>query len=263
VSQAIAIARRAVGGVLQWAPGWRRGALVAWLIAVGVLGAALLGSLTASPAAGTALRIALARSLGTADIDVIVQSWPPPALWWGNIGMLSVAARSLRMGALDVAAFDATLRQVEVDAGLLYGRRQLAVRSVAGGTARVIVTADNLRRLVAAQPSVKQVVVHISPGAIVLDGTVAVFGAEFPASLLGHLAVRDPAHLDLVIDRVTVLGGLPVPPDVAARVTASINPILDVGRLPFDLRLTGVTIGDGVVTLNAAVGPQAAGWPAR
>jgi LmeA-like phospholipid-binding len=258
VSEALGTARRAAGGVLPRTPGWRRRATMSvWLISVGVLAVALAASLTASPAAGTALRIALARSFGTGDVQVTVRAWPAPALWWGNIGVLSVTARSVRMGALDVAAFDATLRHVEVDAGLLYGRRQLAVRSVAGGTAQVVVTADNLRHLVAAQPAVKQVVVHLRPGAIVLDGTVAVFGADFPASLVGHLAVRDAAHLDLVLDRVTVLGGLPVPPDVAAQLSASINPVLDVGRLPFDLRLTGVTIGDGVVMLRAAAGPRA------
>jgi hypothetical protein len=168
--------------------------------------------------------------------------------------MLSISARSLRMGRLDVAAFDATLHHVDINPGLLYGSRQLAVRSVGGGTAVVVVSADNLARLVGAQPAVKQVVVHLSPGSMMLDGTVTVLGADFPASLAAHLVVRDAAHLDLMVDRVTVLGGLPVPPDVAARLADSVNPVLDVGRLPFELRLTGVAIGDGVVVLRASAG---------
>lgn len=262
MSDAVSIARRTASGAIQPAISGRR-TLAFWLAAVGLLAAALAASLGAPPAAGTALRIALVRSFGTDDVTVAVHSWPAPALWWGNIGMLSVSARSVRMGRLDVAAFDATLRQVNVDAGLLYGRRRLAVRSVAGGTARVMVTADDLARLVATEPAVKQVVVHLRPGMMVLDGTVSVFGADVPASLTGHLVVRDAARLDLVVDRITVMGGLPVPADVAAQLVASINPIVDVGRLPLNLRLTGVMIGNGIVMLTAAAGPTPPGGDHR
>jgi LmeA-like phospholipid-binding len=255
VSEAAPIARQAGSGVVsRLRPARRRSAPSAgWTAGVVLLAAALAASLSAPSAAGTALHIALAQSFGTQDVTVNVAASPASAAWWGNIDMLSVAARSLHMGRLDVAAFDATLRRVDVDAGLLYGRRRLSVRSVGGGEARVVVTADNLARLIAAEPVVKQVVVHLKPGAIVLDGTIDVFGADFPASLVGRLVVRDATHLDLAIDRVTVLGGLPVPSDVAGRLAASVNPVLDVGRLPFDLRLTGVTMGDGRVTLRAEV----------
>ena len=230
-----------------------------WLILVAVLVLALAASLTAPSMAGTALRLALVRLFGTRDVAVSVQARPAAALWWGDIGMLSVDARSVRIGRLDVAAFDAVLARVAVDPGLLYGRRELAIRSVGSGIARVTVTADNLARLVGTLPSVKQVVVRLRPGTIMLDGTVSVLGGDFPASVAGHLVVRDAAHLDLVVDRVTVLGGLPVPPDVTSRFASSINPVLDVGRLPFDLHLTKVTIGEGVLTLQAAAGaPPAA-----
>ncbi|HLW47320.1 MAG TPA: DUF2993 domain-containing protein [bacterium] len=249
--------------MLHSAPAWRRRPLALWLAAVGLLAAALTASLSAPSVAGTALQIALVRSFGTSDVTVAVRTWPAPALWWGNIGMLSVTARSLRLGRLDVAAFDATLRHVDVDAGLLYGRRQLAVRSVAGGTARVLVSADNLAHLLTDQPVVRQVVVHLRPGAMVLDGTVTVFGVDVPATVVGHLVVRDAAHLDLVVDRVTVMGGLPVPPDVTDRLAAAINPVLDLGRLPLNLRLTGVGIGDGIVMLHAAAGPASAAAQGR
>jgi len=235
----------------------RRGPGAVWLAVVAVLGLVLLANVSASPLASFAMRAALARSFGTGDVAVTVRAWPAPALWWGNIGMLSIAARSVHVGRLDVAAFDAIFNRVDVDPAMLYGRRVLAVRSIGSGTARVTVTEDDLARLVAAQPAVKQVIVHLRPGALRLDGIVSVLGAEFTASVLGHLAVHDAAHLDLVVDRVTVLGGLPIPSDVASQLAASVNPVLDVGRLPFGLRLTAVTIGNGVLTLQAAAGGAA------
>ena len=234
-----------------------------WLAVVALLTVALAASLGAPPLAAAAIRLALVRSLGTSDVAVTVEASPAPAVWWGNIGMLSVAARSVRIGRLEVAAFDAMLLHVVVDPGRLYGQRELTVRSVGSGVARVTVTANDLARLVETQPSVKQVMVRLTPGMIMLDGTMSAFGADFPASVAGHLVVRDATHLDLVIDRFTVLAGVPVPPDVASGLAASINPILDVGRLPFGLRLTDVTIGQSALVLRAAAGrsPGAAGTP--
>lgn len=237
----------------------RRRLGVLWSGLVAVLAAALAANLAAPSMAGAAIRVALGRSFGTGDITVTVKSWPAPALWWGDIGVLSVAARSLRVGQLDVAAFDAILTRVDVDPGLLYGRRVLAVRSIGSGIARVIVTADDLARLVRAQPAVKAVTVRLSPGTMILDGRVTVLGTDIPAVVAGHLVVRDAVHVDLVVDRVTVMGGLPVPPDVVTRLASSINPVLDVGRLPFDLRLTRVAIGNGVVLLQAETGRGPAG----
>lgn len=236
------------GRISRWTPG------PLWLACVALLAVALAASLMAQSMAGAAIRVALMRSFGTPDVTVTVQAWPAPALWWGNIGMLSVAARSVRVGRLDVAAFDATFTRVDVDPGPLYGRRELMVRSVGSGIARVTVTADDLARLVEAQPSVKRVVVHLSPGTMMLEGTVNVLGADFPAVLTGHLVVRDATHLDLAVDRITVMNGLPIPPDVASRLAGSINPVLDVGGLPFGLRLTNVTIGQGMLVLQAAAG---------
>jgi hypothetical protein len=232
---------------------WSGGGRI-WLAAVAGLALALGASVSAPAAASTALRLALVQAFGTGDIAVRLETRPAPALWWGNIGALSIAAQGVRVGRLDVARFDAVLTHVAVDPGLLYGRRRLEIRSIGGGVARVTVTAENLARLVAAEPAVKRVAVRLEPGTIMLDGTVTVLGAEFPASLAGHLAVRDGTHLDLVVDRLTVMNGLPLPPDATSRVAASINPVLDVGRLPFDLRLTHVAIGRGVVTLQAAAG---------
>ena len=234
---------------------WRPGAV--WVVAVLVLVAALVASLEATSIAGTAVRLALVRSFGTPDVAVTVEAQPASAVWWGNIGMLSVAARSLHIGQLDVSGFEAVLTRVVVDPVLLYGRGELTVRSMGAGFARVTVTADDLARLLAAQPSVKHVLVRLTPGTLRLDGTVSVLGADVPASVAGHLAVRDATHLDLVVDRAVVMNGVPVPPDVASRLGAALNPVVDLGRLPFGLHLTKVSIGDGVLTLQAAAVPSA------
>ncbi|HKX19748.1 MAG TPA: DUF2993 domain-containing protein [bacterium] len=239
---------------------WRPGAL--WLVVVAVLAAALAASLEATSIASTAVRLALVRSFGTPDVAVTVEAQPASAVWWGHVRLLSVAARSLHIGQLDVSGFEAVLTRVVVDPVLLYGRGELTVRSMGAGVARVTVTADELARLLAAQSSVKHVLIRLKPGTITLDGTMSVLGADVPASVAGRLAVRDASHLDLIVDRATVMNGLPVPADVASRLGAAINPVVDLGGLPFGLHLTKVSIGDGVLMLQAVAGPPAvAGGP--
>jgi DUF2993 family protein len=241
---AAAGARRAAGARAAAGPG------ALWVALVALLGAALFVNLATPPIAGAAMRMAFGRMLGTGAVDVTVAAWPPPSLWWGNIEMLSVTARAVHVGRVDVEGFEATLTHVDLDPGALYGRGIVVVRSLGPGTARVTVSAANLVNAVAGQPAMKDVAVTLRPGAMLLEGPVTILGAKVHASVAGHFVVRDATRLDLVLDQAA-LGGLNIPPDVASVFMTSVNPIVDVGRLPFGLRLTAVRIGDGVVQLDA------------
>lgn len=212
-------------------------------------------SLLTPPVANAALRVALGRALDTAEIRVNAVSWPSPALWWGQVDVLAVTARHLRAGTLEVDAFDATLNRVRVDPGALYAGRTLVIRSVGSGVAHVTVTQDALAALLAAQPSLRDVAVALQDGRVSLEATVSVLGASLRATGSGRLALRGDTAVDLVLDRITV-GGLPLPGPFADAVIRSVNPVLDVRSLPFDLRLTGLTIAEGRAMLQAATGRE-------
>jgi len=233
----------------------RQGPGVAWFAAVGILVAAIGVSTLTPPIANAALRVALGRALDTADIRVSAVAWPPPALWWGQVDVLAVTARHVRVGTLDVDAFDATLNRVLFDPGALYAGRALVIRSLGTGIARVTVTQEAMAALLAAQPSLRDVAVALRDGRVSLGATVSLLGASLRATGSGRLALRGDTAVDLVLDRLMV-GGMPLPETFAAAVTRSVNPVLDVRSLPFSLHLTGVTVAAGRAMLQAAAGHE-------
>ncbi len=230
----------------------------AWFAVVGLLAAAAAISLLTPPIANAALRVVLGRVLGTGDIQVTAAGWPPPAMWWGQVDVLAVAARHLRVGTLDVDAFDATLNRVQFDPTALYAGRALVIRSLGSGVAHMTVTQEALAALLAAQPSLRDVAVALAPGRVSLGATVSVLGASLRATAAGRLALRGDTAVDLVLDQISV-GGMPLPGAVADALTRSVNPVLDVRSLPFGLRLTGLTVVEGKAMLQAATGHEATG----
>ena len=231
-----------------------RGPGTPWLAAVSVLVVAAAVSLATPPVANAQLRAALGRALGTSDVRVQVSAWPPPALWWGRVDVMAVEARHMRVGALDVDAFDATLNGVRFDPAALYLNRPLVFRSLGGGTARAAVTQDALAALLNSQPSVRDAAVTLAAGGVSLAATVLVGGVPLRAAGTGQFVIRGETAVDLVFDQITV-GAMVLRGVFARAVTRSINPILDLRALPFGLRLTGVTMGDGTVMLNAVAEP--------
>lgn len=226
---------------------------------VGLLALAAGVSVATPPIAGAVFQAALGRSLRASDVRVGVGVWPPTAAWGGRVDVLTVAARRLKLGTLDVDAFTAALRDVRFDPQALYLDHVLVIRSLGSGIARVTVSEASLAGLLAGQPSLSDVSVGLEPGRVSVGATIWAMGASLRATGDGRLVLRGDAAVDLVFDRISVAGpagAVILPGAVAGEVTRSMNPILDVRSLPFGLRLTGLTVGRGQATLDAAVGAE-------
>jgi hypothetical protein len=226
-----------------------------WLAVVCVLAVALvLGALT-PVLAGAVLRSALGSQFDTSDVRVHVDAWPPLALWAGRIDVLTVTALHPRLGTLVADRFDATLDGVQLDAGALYARHTFVIRRLGSGVARVTVSQEAIRGLLAAQPSLHDVSVALESGRIAVDATLSMLGAPVRAAGEGRLVLHDGTTADFVFDQFTV-AGVPLPPLVGDQVARSINPVVDVRLLPLHVRLTGVQVADGTATLDAIIVPQ-------
>ncbi len=225
------------------------------MIATGLLAAALGVNLLTPPIASGVLRASLGGELGTSDVRVRVDAWPPSAVWVGRIDALTVAARHLRMGTLAVDALDLRLGDLRLDPEALYLARMLVIQHLGSGVARATVSEGALRQVLASQPSLRDVSVAIAAGRVSVGATVSVLGAPVRATGDGRLVVRDGTSVDLVLDRLAV-AGVPLPAAVAEQVMRSVNPVVDVRSLPFSLRLVGLRVADGKATLDASVRPR-------
>jgi len=234
----------------------RRSPIVAvWWGAVGLLLVAVLASVTGPWAAASALNTAIAGDVAGGPVEVSVVTWPPPALWWGRVDVLRVHALGLRVGTLRTESFDATFQGIRLDPAALYVQRRVVIRSLGHAVAEITVRQDALAQALAAVPSLRNVAVVLADGQVRLAATASLFGASLPVAGRGRLTLLGGTAVDLTFDRITV-AGVPLPDAVAARVNAAVNPVLDIGTLPFGLRLQTVRVTNGEVILDAAAGSQ-------
>ena len=226
-----------------------------WWGAVALLLVAVAASVTGPWAAASALSTAIGGGAVAGRVRVSVVTWPPPALWWGRVDVLQVHARGLRVGTVRVETFDATLNGIRLDPGALYLQRRLVIRSLGAAVAEVTVGEGALTQALASVPSLREVAVTLADGRVRLAATASLFGASLPVAGEGRLVLRGGTAVDLVFDRIAV-SGVPLPDAVAARVAAAVNPVLDIGALPFGLRVQAVRVMDGEVVLDAVAGSR-------
>ena len=65
---------------------------------VGLLLVAVLASVTGPWVAASALNTAIGGDVRAGGVRVSVVTWPPPALWWGQVDVLNVHARDCAWG---------------------------------------------------------------------------------------------------------------------------------------------------------------------
>jgi hypothetical protein len=221
-----------------------------WCGVVSVLVLAVLASVTGPWIAASALGVAIAGGVGAGQVRVNVATWPPPAVWWGRVDVLNVTGRDLRIGAVRARAFKATFDGVRVDPVALYLKRRMVVRALDRASATITVGQGALADALAATSSMRDVDVVLGRGRVRVAATVSVLGGSLRASGEGRLVLRRGTAVDLEFDRIAV-AGVPLPRALTSQVNAAVNPVLDVGALPFGLRLRAVRVTDGAVTLDA------------
>ena len=226
-----------------------------WGFAVCILAGAVAINLATPNVAAAALGAYLRGLLHTNAVRVRLAAWPPPALWWGRVDRLTVTARDAQMGALRLDTFALTLDDVRFDPGALYVDHTLVIRSRGSGVARGTVSQGELARLLALQPGVRVDSLVVRPGGVLVRGAVQALGVSLPAEGSGRLVLSTDGAIDLVLERVSVVGrGLPVAG--TARLSTRLRGVISLPALPLGFRLTGVTMDDGRLVLNAGTAPS-------
>ncbi|HKV45240.1 MAG TPA: DUF2993 domain-containing protein [bacterium] len=223
-----------------------------WLVAVGVLALAVAVNLGTPLVAAAAFRGYLMALLPSRALDVRLMAWPPLALWWGRVDLLTVAADDVQIGTLQLARFDARLSDMRFDPKALLVQHRVVIDSVRLGVAQATVSQAELAHALVLQPNVRVDSIVLRRDQVLLKGAVRVLGAELPADGVGHLVLNGDTAIDLVLDRVTVAGGAVSMPNGGPALT--LKSVIAVPPLPFGFRLTAVRTDDGKLVLDAGTG---------
>jgi len=221
------------------------------------------GALTAGVGASISLRFAgvEARAVPLPGVTL-----PGPGGVEGRLELLRLQLHELRLpeGALDFVelCFPDAGYWLSVEGDCTY----LRLVSMPGGTARAVLSAAAICRLVAARaPTISEPEVRLAEGGWV-EATGGIRLGVFPARarLRGRVVARGGSTLCLE-DLELSAGSLSLPAPLARSVEAAVNPLVDLSRdvpLPFDVHVTQVTTEDGSLRLDARVSPRLTGGAA-
>lgn len=227
-----------------------------WRWSVGILAAALAANLGTPAVVAAALARPLRTALGTNQVDVTVESWPPPALWWGRVDHMTVQARDVSAGDLRFERFRASFLGLRVDPRALYADRTLVIRAIGTGVAQASIAQADLASALSRQPGVRIDELVVRRGGVTVRGTIRIFGADVAVTGEGALVLNGPDAIDLIVERGTVAGVASPSAIVKGNIAARVPSVVRVPPLPLGLRVTAVQMEDGRLLLDASTGPQ-------
>ena len=224
-----------------------------WFWSVGLLAAALAANLATPSLVGAAFARPLRTVLATDQVDVVVESWPAPVLWWGRVDQMAVHARDVVVGDLRFERFSVSFRGLRIDPRALYAAGALVVRSLQSGIAEAAVGQEALAGALARQRGVRVDMLVLRRDGVTVRGTIQVLGADVAVEGDGRLVLNGPDAIDLILDHATVAGAAS-PAMLKGRLVARVPSVLRVPPLPLGLRLTGLRMEVGRLLLDASTG---------
>ncbi len=226
-----------------------------WWYSVGVLTAALCINLATPVVAAALVGDSLRTFLAAAAVDVTLEAWPTPALWWGRMDRMTVAARDVRAGDQRFEHFSATFGHVQVDPRALFVDRAFVIRTIGSGHAQATVSQDALARALAREPGVRINALTLRPGRVLVQGVIPMLGADVAVDGAGRLVLSEDGTIDLILERATATTVSTRPTAFKGQVvTTRIPGVMRLPALPFGLQLTNVRMDDGRLVLDAGMG---------
>jgi hypothetical protein len=185
---------------------------------------------------------------------VVVESWPPPVLWWGRVDHMVVHARDVAVGDLRFDQFSASFRGLRIDPRALYADGALVVRGLQSGIAQATLGQEALAGALARQRSVRVDALVLRRDGMTVRGTIQVLGTDVVVEGDGRLVLNGPDAIDLILNRASVAGAASSAMMLKGRLAARLPSVLRVPPLPLGLRLTGLHMEDGRLLLDASTG---------
>ena len=97
--------------------------------------------------------------------------------------------------------------------------------------------------------------VVVRPSGVLVRGAVEALGVSVPAEGSGRLVLSTDGAVDLVLEQLSVAGkGMPI--SGSAKLSTRLHGVISLPPLPLGFRLTGVTMDNGRLVLNAGTAPS-------
>lgn len=184
---------------------------------------------------------------GTENVAVEVETRPAVSMLGGKFDKITLAAQQAKTGNLVFSELNAVLQDVQLDMQTLLSRRLVAIKSV--GEVELSAAFDEAelaRFLNQTVKGIKNATVTITPEKVQASSNFAFGGFAHVAVTLEGQIVGDGQKIKFVTDRFLLNNNLVG--NIGGAVLTEI-PLVDLGRLPFNVRAREVVLEPGRVVI--------------
>lgn len=167
------------------------------------------------------------------DYELSVSSAPNLAVLWGRFDEIQFKSDDLVFGGLRFESVDILVENVLVDMGMLFSEQELVFKNSGDITVHIFFTEDDLNGFMLKEHRlIKQSVLEIREGLMVIKGFLSYEGKEYELVVLGDFVVGDQGSKVSFVAHELTLDGLKLPEDLESNLLE----MLELDSLAINLR---------------------------
>ena len=183
--------------------------------------------------------------------EVRLRSDPPLAMLEGEFSGGRIAMRNVDLGGVRAEKASIDLDPFDIDVWDTMKNGRVVDSEPLSGDLRIEVSEDEISRLAEARSERPITGIDVKQSGVVVGSEARILGADVPVSVQGNLGLRDDA---LVFEPQSLeAAGVPVPDELADRLTDGAVFECPLDRLPYQTTIKGVETEEGKIVLDGRV----------
>jgi hypothetical protein len=183
--------------------------------------------------------------------EVNLRSDPPLNMLRGEFSGGRIDLRNVDLGVVRAEKASIDLDPFDIDVWDTMKNGRVVDREPLSGALQIEVSEDEVARLVEKRSELPVTSVGITMDGLVVGSEARILGADVPVSVQGNLGLRDDV---LVFEPQSLeAAGVPVPDELADRLTDGAVFECPLDRLPYQTRITGVETEEGQLVIDGRV----------
>ena len=223
-----------------------------WVILLVIVALVVVAEVSAPYLIARGIEVGLNKTLG-ADVHLRLQTYPSLRMLLGQFDHMSVVAKNVNLGGLNVSEYSLVAEEVSVNMRSLLSRRELEFNKQGNLELMVVVDEGELSTYLWENiPELKGWRVQINQGSVTVVGQAPILSATVDVRMQGKFVPLDTDKLAFVPDRLE-LQNIALPQGIVDAILHGAQFYIDLDAAPMPLELIDVKMEPGQLILRAKV----------
>lgn len=183
--------------------------------------------------------------------EATLKSDPALKILRGEFSGGRITLRNVELGGVRAERVSIDLDPFDIDVWATMKNGRVVAREPFSGDLRIEVSEEEVARLTKKKSEVPVEGVDVNKDGVTIKSEASVLGSRLPVSVTGDLVLNDG---DLAFEPKSLeVAGVPVPDELADKLLAGTSFQYPLGRLPYQIRVTGVETESDRIVLDGRV----------